>query len=79
MFYTDVHFEYAKRFIDRTYDQRREILKNPQISKLEKENIKTTTVAYCTGFIVALESFHILSNGSRQVLEGYILKKRDEP
>ncbi len=77
MWFTDYYIDYAKKFIDQTYDQRKVILSDPKLTKFQIEGIKNSTVAYCTGY-VALGHFNILSESAEKLLSDYILKRRDE-
>jgi hypothetical protein len=78
MFFTDCHFEYVKKFIDHTYEQQKELLSDPKFSKDYIDKVKFGTMTYCTGYVVALGNFHVLSNGAQKVLEEYITKRSRE-
>jgi hypothetical protein len=78
MWFTDQYFNYAKRFIDTTYEQRKIILSNPHATASQIERVKVGTLTYCYGYILALTQFQILSEEAYKVLEEYILKKDKE-
>jgi hypothetical protein len=78
MWFTDYYIDYAKKFIDHTYDQRKVVLSDPKLTKFQIEGIKNSTVAYCTGYVVALRNFNILSESAENLLLDYISKRKDE-
>jgi len=75
MWFGDQYIDYVKKFIDMTYEQQKMLLSKPNLSKNQIDNIKTGTIAYCTGYVVALRNFNILSDSAEKLLSDYIIKK----